>query len=996
VAGHRALVEFSAGARRSGASASLLSLPAAAAGPVSAALGRDEAAYRIRGLVANNPAQRLSARFGRSRVAVTAGSARFAIALKAFGRGGALRALAAVSPVARADRVSYARGPVREWWANGPLGLEQGFDIARRPAGSGALTLSLAVSGSARLDHGTVLLPGGLRYAGLRAIDARGRSLSAWLQLRGGRVLVRVDDRGARYPVRVDPFVQQAELTPSDGVGAAGDADQFGYSVATSGSTVVVGAPYHEANSEPYSGAVYVFHMPPAGWASATQTAELTDSTLGGNEELGFSVAISSDGDTIVAGAPAGSEAPSQEHHNPGNTQGTIDVFTTTGAWTSTSTPNARLTVAGAPATESPLGGELGWSVGISGTTIVAGAPYDGSAGSYPGLAYVFNELGGAWSGPQTQAAVLTASPLSTISDGEDLFGTSVGISGNTIVVGAPAWAGPSKQSQGAAYVFTGPWSSTQTQTAQLLASDPTGNDQLGTSVAVSGNTVVAGAVNHQVGSNPTQGAAYVWVMPTTGPWIDAQDTAELTVANGEADDEFAYSVGISGNTIVAGAIQRTVGSNDNQGAVYVYTQPAAGGWKTTSTDAGELTAADGGGSDELGYSVAISDNTIVGGSPRHVAGSSTADFGAAYVFGSGSAPAVSTSAATGVSNTSAALNGTVNPNGGQTTYRFELSRSPAFGSFTSFPAAAASAGAGSTAVPVTVTVTGLSAGTVYYYRLVATNSAGSATSTPAEQFTTSGSGISPPVNTKLPVISGPAKAGGRLACSQGSWTNNPNRFSYEWSFDGTPIPGASDDTYTVQSIDEGLTLTCTVTAANAAGAGKPATSKGIAVPVPHVARCPAASGKLSGETLGLLRLGMTRAQALHAFAHSSNRGKKYEDFFCLTPRGVRVGIASPKLVRTLPKSERKLAGRVIWASTSSFYYSVQGVRCDATVAAAGKHLKLTGPFHIGKNDWYLAPNGTSTAVFKVRRGIIEEIGIGDKQLTSNHKAQVAFLNSFS
>ncbi len=894
MAGHRALGGFSAGARRSQASAGLLSLPAAAAGPVSAALGRDEAAYWIRGLVANNPAQRLSARFAHSGVAVTAGSARLDISLRAFGRRSALRALPPGLPVASADRVDYARGPVREWWVNGPLGLEQGFDIARRPAGSGALTLSLSMSGSVRLARGMVLLAGGLRYAGVRASDARGRPLRAWLQLRGGRVLVRVDDRGARYPVRVDPFVQQAELTPSDGVGAAGDADQFGYSVATSGSTVVVGAPYHEANSEPYSGAVYVFHMPPAGWASATQTAELTDSTLGGNVELGFSVAISSDGDTIVAGAPAGSEAPPQEHHNPGNTQGTIDVFTTTGAWTSTSTPNARLTVAGAPGTESPLGGELGWSVGISGTTIVAGAPYDGSGGSYPGLAYVFNELGGGWSGPQTQSAVLTASPLSTISDGEDLFGTSVGISGNTIVVGAPAWAGPNKQSQGAAYVFTGPWSSTQTQTAQLLASDPSGNDQLGTSVAVSGNTVVAGADNHAVGSNPTQGAVYVWVMPTTGPWIDAQDTAELTVANGEADDEFGYSVGISGNTIVAGAIQRTVGTNDNQGAAYVYAKPA-GGWATTSADTAELTATDGTTSDNLGDSVAISGTTIVAGAARHDAESSTADFGAAYVFGAGSAPA-----------------------------------------------------------------------------------------------------LSPPVNTRLPVISGVARAGGRLACSQGSWTNDPNRYSYEWSFDGTQIQGASGDTYTVQSIDEGVTLTCTVTAANAAGAGKPATSKGIAVAVPHVARCPAASGKLSGEMLGLLRLGMTRAQALHAFAHSSNRGKKYEDFFCLTPRGVRVGIASPKLVRTLPKSERKLAGRVIWASTSSYYYSVQGVRCDATVAAAGKHLKLTGPFHIGKNDWYLAPNGTSTAVFKVRRGIIEEIGIGDKQLTSNHKAQVAFLNSFS
>ena len=239
--------------------------------------------------------------------------------------------------------MTYARGPVRESWANGPLGLEQGFAIARRPVGSGALTLSLAVSGSVRLDHGAVLLPGGLRYAGVRASDARGRSLRAWLQVRSGRMLVRVADRGAQYPVRIDPFVQQAELTPSDGVGCDGDCgDRFGYSVATSGNTVVVGAPYHEANSQPLSGAVYVFQMPAAGWASATQTAELTDVGLGGKVELGFSVAISSDGDTIVAGAPAGSEVPG----NGVNTQGTVDVFSsTTGNWVSTSTPAARLTV---------------------------------------------------------------------------------------------------------------------------------------------------------------------------------------------------------------------------------------------------------------------------------------------------------------------------------------------------------------------------------------------------------------------------------------------------------------------------------------------------------------------------------------------------------------------------------------------------------------------------------------------------------------------------
>jgi hypothetical protein len=251
------------------------------------------------------------------------------------------------------------------------------------------------------------------------------------------------------------------------------------------------------------------------------------------------------------------------------------------------------------------------------------------------------------------------------------------------------------------------------------------------------------------------------------------------------------------------------------------------------------------------------------------------------------------------------------------------------------------------------------------------------------------------PANSSPPQISGTPTSGKTLSCSEGVWTGSPIGYGYEWAVDGTPIAGAITSTYRVQAADEGTSLTCTVTATNAAGSAA-ANSRGVLVAVPRVARCPAATGKLSGVTLGLLRLGMTRAQALHAFAHSSNRGKKYEDFFCLTPRGVRVGIASPKLVKTSPKSERKLAGTVIWASTSSLYYSVQGVRCGATVAAAGKRLKLTGPFHIGLNYWYLAPNGASTAVFKVRGGIIEEIGIGDKALTDGHKAQVAFLTSFS
>jgi hypothetical protein len=125
--------------------------------------------------------------------------------------------------------------------------------------------------------------------------------------------------------------------------------------------------------------------------------------------------------------------------------------------------------------------------------------------------------------------------------------------------------------------------------------------------------------------------------MPTSGPWVSTTQTAELTASNGQAGEELGDSVAVSGNTIVAGAPQVGVGSNSDVGAAYVYTEPA-GGWVTTSASTAELTATDGDGSDNLGDSVAVSGSTIVAGAPRHDADSSTANFGAAYVFGSGSA----------------------------------------------------------------------------------------------------------------------------------------------------------------------------------------------------------------------------------------------------------------------------------------------------------------------------------------------------------------------
>ncbi len=133
---------------------------------------------------------------------------------------------APTSVTAHGNRVTLTRPGIREWYTAGPLGIEQGFTLAHRPAGATArgVTLSLAVGGSLRAQAAgsNVNFVGSrgdiaARYGGLTAVDATGRHLPSALSVAGGRVLLAVNDRGARYPITIDPLVQQgAKLVPSD------------------------------------------------------------------------------------------------------------------------------------------------------------------------------------------------------------------------------------------------------------------------------------------------------------------------------------------------------------------------------------------------------------------------------------------------------------------------------------------------------------------------------------------------------------------------------------------------------------------------------------------------------------------------------------------------------------------------------------------------------------------------------------------------------------
>ena len=583
----------------------LSSLPPDAQGPVSTALGKNDPGYWVHpsaaGFRAENPGQALVAVFTQDGAEVRSRNLRWGLEMQGYGYGDALHPIKAVAPTATANRVEYRRDGVTEWYQNGPLGLEQGFTLARRAGKENgqALTLELALRG----DLLAALEPGGkglelrrkdrkaaLRYTGLEARDATGRPLRSWLEVRGERLLLRVEDADAQYPVMVDPWVQQAELTASDGAAF----NYFGISVAVSGTTAFVGAPFHTVGST--QGAVYVFVESNGTW---TQQAELTASDGAGGDLFGSSVAVS--GTTALIGA---------ESHQVGANryQGAAYVFVeSNGTWTQ----QAELT-----ASDGVTGDNFGRSVAISGSTAIVGAlAHPNSSTSLgAGAAYVFVESGGTWS-QQTELTASDGAP-------NDEFGNAVAVSGSTVVVGAASHTVGSNYSQGAAYVFVGS-GGTWTQQIELTASDGEAGDQFGGSIGVNGNTAVVGADSHSVGSNRIQGAAYVFVDSGGGRW---SQQVELTASDGESEDFFGYSIALNGSTVVVGAI-----GHNGRGAAYVFVE-SGGVWAQQA----ELPASDGATHDNFGSSVAVSGSTALIGASNRTVGANVAQ-GAAYVFSNAS-----------------------------------------------------------------------------------------------------------------------------------------------------------------------------------------------------------------------------------------------------------------------------------------------------------------------------------------------------------------------
>ncbi|MBO9663122.1 hypothetical protein [Dokdonella sp.] len=391
------------------------------------------------------------------------------------------------------------------------------------------------------------------------------------------------------------PAAEAAEAWAEQKVSAADGSpgDNFGCSLAISGDTAVIGA-YVATVDHPAQGAVYVYTRADGAW-TPTQKLVAAD----GAELDQFGEAIALDGDTLLISANGA-------HVGGGRFAGAVYVFTRggDGVWSETQ----KLTAGDAAEYDN-----FGWSVALSGTTALIGAPYADVAGrSDQGAAYVFSLAGGNWS----EVAKLAA----TDGAADEHFGRAVAIEGQAALIGAADATVDGNAAQGATYAFDesgGVWHESQ----KLAGSGGAAFDGYGQAVAISGDAALIGA--------PLKEVAYVLVR-ADGLWQERQ-----LLAGSDAPDNtryFGYALDLEGAQAIVGAFDVDVDGRQYQGAAYVFDLDG-GAWAETR----RLVASDGAAHENFGLAVGISSGVALAGA-YHAGVGAHAEQGAAYFYAAGDA----------------------------------------------------------------------------------------------------------------------------------------------------------------------------------------------------------------------------------------------------------------------------------------------------------------------------------------------------------------------
>lgn len=369
-------------------------------------------------------------------------------------------------------------------------------------------------------------------------------------------------------------FAKQDIIFSNDGKAE----DYFGYSAAIDGNTILVGAYKADINEVEDAGAAYVYVLNDNGWK---QQAKLVAQPFFAQDTLGGNVALK--GDVAMLGAIMRDDKEEDS--------GAVVFFERDlNKW------EQRQILTG-PDTQA--GDAFGQTIALEENYLVIGAPRNDALGNDSGAAYIYKRESDIWH----YHTKITAG------DGVagDLFGISVAIDGNTILVGADLHD-EKAENAGAVYVFVNKnnqWS----QETKLIASDGGETDIFGVRVAISGNTALVSARRDDIeGIGVDAGSAYIFERDGH-TW---QEKIKLTSPDGNADDRFGRGVALSKGTAIISAMNHDANGSDT-GALYVYKKGALG-WKYTS----KITAKVSSPNDRFGWNVALSNDIAVIATPNH------------------------------------------------------------------------------------------------------------------------------------------------------------------------------------------------------------------------------------------------------------------------------------------------------------------------------------------------------------------------------------------
>lgn len=427
--------------------------------------------------------------------------------LSGFGRSAQVKETSAPETIQTDQRLEYRRPDLIEWYRTTVFGVQQGFIVESAPAGEGNLVLwfDLFTNLKGKVDEDGRGLSFAindeetLRYDHLQAWDANGVELDARMIYTPNRIILQVNEREAAYPITIDPFWYKSQrVAPANNIH-----DQFGVSVAISGDTALIGANAVNFPSSKGPGAAYVFVRSGNTWSLQTK---LVPSDGVEDDMFGISVALS--GNTALIGA-----------FSQSSFKGAAYIFVRNGT---TWTQQAKLVASGGKVND-----WFGYSVALTGDTALVGAP-QGDKGTLTdtGSVYVFRRSGTTWAWSQK----IYASP----SQADAKFGYSLAVSGDTLVVGAPYYNDSWWDDNGAAYMFFWvPDEELWQQTEQVLHPDSGGNVLFGFSVAISEPTILVGAPQYSLPDAQHIGRAYVFVPVEMGAWGLLQTLSPSIAAEG-------------------------------------------------------------------------------------------------------------------------------------------------------------------------------------------------------------------------------------------------------------------------------------------------------------------------------------------------------------------------------------------------------------------------------------------------------------------------------